>query len=408
MNINGMDFEEWLEMKKNQKVDKFINCDYSLEELEQFRDERGFIDLSKAGLSYSIIESLIDARENRGTEYRVKNWVNFNGTKALIKGQANVIENNYFYYAELIVEEIAKQLGIETAHYDLIKLKLEDGHEILGVLSESMIDSDKEHLITLHDLIGDEPETDYIDDDYIEVTNYNFTIENLKKVLQNGIYDEETINNLITEYNKRLMFSLAIVDIDKHPENIAFISYTNDKGEWFLRLSPNFDSENSLLLDNPESMIEFYNEYPEHLVEEVNVAEPKIGIRGNYTLGSIWQDTFDLLQEDDELYNYYNNCIRGKINMDTILEKVEKRINAPLPNSVKVFVKQVFEARSNSIDKILEGEIYQQEYDEISMEELMGILEQMRISKCEILKAGEEIEGSIGETEHKENDRNDS
>ena len=68
----------------------------------------------------------------------------FNGKRALIKGEATIAdENNYGIYAELIAEEFAKIRGIPSAHYDLVKFLDENGQEILGVLSESVIDPKK-------------------------------------------------------------------------------------------------------------------------------------------------------------------------------------------------------------------------------------------------------------------------
>lgn len=329
----------------------FINSNYSLEDLEEVRDKDGFIDLSKIGL-----EITNESREKRGTEARLKNWVNFNGQKALIRGEAI---QNYSIYAELIVEEIAKQLGIETAHYDLIKVKDEEGKETLGVLSESIIDFEEEELITLHDLIGDEIEYDDMMEsiEYEGATKYTYTIDKLRERFTKAGYDEENIENIIKEYQKRLIFYLSVIDTDKHPENIAFIKPKN--GEGALRLSPNYDSEFSLLLEYELDMVDFFLENQLELESEVDIAYHKIGIHINREeggLGSMWKDTLEMLCEDDEIYDYYINNIKGAINMDTILENVEKRIKAPLPERVKDLAKKSYKARNEQIEKTLAGE----------------------------------------------------
>ena len=132
----------------------FFNSQYSLDELEQFRDENGFIDLTKAGIQFTQ-----ETREEAGNPSRVKNWVDFQGRKALVKGEAiREEEQNYGIYAELIVEEVAKQVGQTTAHYDLVKFLGEDGKYHQGVLSVSVLENSREQLVTLHDIIGDEPE----------------------------------------------------------------------------------------------------------------------------------------------------------------------------------------------------------------------------------------------------------
>ena len=142
-------------------MNNFIKSDYTLEDLEEFRDKNGFIDLSLAGIQLTD-----ESRETKGTEERLKNWIDFGGKKVLLRGE--VVEN-YSVYAELIVEEIAKQIGVETAHYDLMKIKDKNGVENFGVLSESIVDFGEEELITLHDLIGDEPSSE----DMMEDINFD-------------------------------------------------------------------------------------------------------------------------------------------------------------------------------------------------------------------------------------------
>lgn len=121
---------------------KFIECEYSIQDLEQFRDSNGFIDLSIAGIDITSSQNDF-SRELVGNDKRIKNWVDFQGKKALIKGQPTDKEQDYGIYAELIVEEICNELGIETAHYDLVKMTDEAGNTVLGVLSESVVDLDK-------------------------------------------------------------------------------------------------------------------------------------------------------------------------------------------------------------------------------------------------------------------------
>lgn len=333
---------------------KFFKSEYSLEDLDQFRDENGFIDLSKTDIVFTK-----ESREKKGTEARLKNWVDFNGKKALIRGEA---VKNYSVYAELIIEEIAKQLGIETAHYDLVKTKDEDGNYIYGVLSESIIDFDKEELITLHDLIGDEPE--YEDEDalealeYEDVTTYTFTINKIRERLEKAGYDEQSIDKLLEDYNKRLLFYLSVVDTDKHPENIAFIK--DKSGNSNIRLSPNYDSEFSLLLEYEPETIAFFLADDYQLREEVDIASPKIGIyvsKDDGGLGSMWKDTLERICEDDEAYDYYMDELSGVVDMKEVLANVERRIHATLPEDVKKMAEKVYKLRNKEMTKVLMGEV---------------------------------------------------
>ena len=226
----------------------FAQCKFSIDELNAFRDSKGFIDLSKAGIRFTP-----SSREIIGNPNRVKNWVNFNGQKALVKGEAILeSERNYGIYGELIAEEVAKKLGLETAHYDLIKSVDENGKTFLGVLSESMIDINKgERLESLRSIIGDEPAES---GQFIDMTSLDYTLNKLQQVLSLDGVSQEQIDQVLLDYKKRLTLSIATLDTDKHVENIAFIRRKVD-GQETIKLSPNFDSEASFLLDTDISSI---------------------------------------------------------------------------------------------------------------------------------------------------------
>ena len=326
----------------------FVKSKYSIEDLEQFRDGSGFIDLTKAGINFSD-----ESREIIGNPNRVKNWVDFNGKKVLIKGEIILEEEkNYGIYAELIVEEIAKKKGIETAHYDLIKMLNEDGKEIYGVLSESVVNRNKgEFLVSLHSIIGDEPEETA---EFVDITGIEYTINELRKNLLLDGYDDEQIENVINDYKKRLAFTLSIIDTDKHTENVAFIKEKVD-GRNLIRISPNFDSESSLMLDNDISTIEKLLGDYEALKESVDFADPKIGVFKSAEEGgfeSLWKDTLEELCSDDEIYDYCADVLKQPINMDEVLDvnEIDQYKYTPNEEAVKSIKDEV-----SLIHEMLEG-----------------------------------------------------
>lgn len=340
----------------------FFNSQYSLDELEQFRDGNGFIDLTKAGIQFTQ-----ETREEAGNPSRVKNWVDFQGIKALVKGEAiREEEQNYGIYAELIVEEVAKQVGQTTAHYDLVKFLGEDGQYHQGVLSVSVLENSREQLVTLRDIIGDEPEET---SDFIDTTSYEFTIRKLEEELRKDGYDEQNIVNVITEYKKRLVFLLAVIETDQHTENIAFKQSKID-GRSRIELSPNYDRESAFMLDNDISTIGKLLEDYIGLRESVDRAHPRIGTIRTIEDGgfeSYWKDTFEALCEDDEIYDYYEQNIRGTIDIEKAMEGVEQRIKAPLPEAVKLLVKHACRIRNEQMERIMDGEMLIEEQVDVSM-----------------------------------------
>ena len=365
---------------------EFIDCKYSIQDLEQFRDTNGYIDLSAAGIDLNL--PLNDfSREMIGNDKRIKNWVNFAGKKALIKGQPTDREQDYGIYAELIVEEMCKELGIEAAHYDLVKIKDENGKYSFGVLSESVVDlGNGEYLESLHDIIGDQPghETDYMVD-------YEFTIEKLgESLLMDGI-EEDEVHKILMDYKKRLAFTISVLDEDKHSENISFIRKMVD-GKIQIKLSPNFDSEASLMLLTDIETAKMYLDDIELLKDGATSIDPKIGVRKGIDEGGldvVWMDTFEELCVDDEVYDYWDNVLREPVDMDEIFERVEKRINAKLPEEVKLLAKYAYQSRNKEIQKVMNGEIEIAESD-LSADSLLDFI--MSQSILQDVRTGEQID----------------
>ena len=321
---------------------------YTLDELENFRDENGFIDLSKAGVVLTD-----KSREKIGNQNRIKNWVNFNGVKCLIKGE-NILDNerNYGIYAELIVEEMGKSLGIDMAHYDLIKILDENNKYVYGVLSVSML-NDGECLLSLRDIIGDEEENST----FVDTTSYDFTINKLNDNLPLYKLSKEEVFDVIKELKKRMAFSLLVLETDKHTENYSFLKSDNSK----LRLSPNYDSEASLLLDNDISVVSMLlDDYIALKKTTTSIAQPRIGNVRKVEEGgfnSLWKDTLEDLIEDDDVYDYCSVVLNCNIDMEKIFENIEKRIKAKLPEQVKLLSKYAYECRKKEFDEIVLGEV---------------------------------------------------
>lgn len=331
-----------------------IQSEYSIEDLEQFRDENGFIDISKAGIEFTN-----ESREMGGNPYRAKNWVSLKGKKFLIKGEAVLEEaKNYGIYAELIMEEVGKQLGIPAAHYDLVKYTDKDGKEMRGVLSESVLNREapNAYMVSLHDLIGDVPNEPHDDGDK---TNMDSALEALRANLERSGYSEEIVESTILDFKKRMVLSMAIMQTDNHPENYSFIKYKED-GVDKIKLAPIYDSESSFLLDMDEPTVAKMVGNVEGLRKATFLADPKIGIKIPESKGgfdSYWRDTAArlLLSEDEyDVSDYFFDHLRGKIDMEAAFESVESRIHAPLPEQVKLLSKFAYLYRNKDMGRIMD------------------------------------------------------
>lgn len=340
-------------MIENSKIAE--KSSYSLEDLETLRDSKGFIDLTNIGL-----ELTDESRNIIGNQDRIKNWVDFNGTRALLKGEISLDEQdkNYGIYAELITEEIAKELGLPAAHYDLVKMKDKNGKEVLGVLSVEMTDENQrvpERIESLNGLIGNVPSAD---DVHVDISDYETTVIKLEEALKREGYSEDNIQKVMTDYKKRMAFIILTADQDKHPENISFFINKDENGNQYIELAPVFDSEAALMLDMSESTIEKLLEDYEGLMQAVGNAYPKIAVglsREDGGLGEYWADTLDRIIDDDDVYDYCFSLADNSLDMDEILDRVEARINAPLPDNVRMMAKYTVESRQTEMVQVLDG-----------------------------------------------------
>ena len=350
--------------------DRFDKCQYSLEELEAFRDKEGFIDLTQAGVRFTT-----NSREIRGTVDRIKHWVDFAGTKALIKGE-NMLEEggNYGIYAEVIVEEVAKELGVENAHCDLVKITDDSGKVVHCVLSQMVMDVDHgERLESLHDIIGEEP-TNAIDelemDENYEMTryymestsDYDYSVERLRECLEEDGISEEEIDRVIEDYQKRLVFTISMADTDKHTENISFIRWNQD-GNNHIRLAPNFDNECAFMLDSDIPTInKVLNNY-EAVPEVVNTLLPKIVTKDSIIdaveedLSLMWIETLEALTESDDVFEYYHQTMKKPIDIDEVLDRVESRIHGKLPMNARLMAKYGYLFRNAQMQREMTEEV---------------------------------------------------
>lgn len=312
----------------------------------------------------------------------------FNGKRTLIKGEATIAEDsNYGLYAELIAEEFAKRRGIPSAHYDLVKFLDENGQEVLGVLSESVIDPKKgEVLRSLRSMIGDEEEKD--EEGLNDITSFVFTMDSLSDVLYENGYDDDQIEKILTEYQKRLLLGLEMLNTDNHTENIAFIEWLEGDKK-MIRLAPNFDAESTFLLDiNKDTIEKLINDYAA-LRQSVDFADPRIGtfsLKEDGGHESLWKDSLVDLCYDDTIKDIFKEWQANPIEMDEVLEAVEKRIGTSLPANVKMIAKHSYECRHRDMRRLMNPR--QKTQENFGVNSILSALSDL----CADIRSGEQID----------------
>ena len=318
------------------------------EELEKYRDQEGFIDLDKLNVNFPA-----ESRERMGNPNRDKNWIDFNGKKALYKEAVKLDdEENSSIYAELIIEELAKQADIKTAHCDLVKLNGKP-----GILSYSVINEDEE-LHSLNSFIGETKDSE----EYFDTVDL---VDMLKKTVEylgnEGLSKEET-RKIIVDMQKLLAFDTFIMATDRHTENISFVRDVQGN----ISLAPIYDNENSLMLDMNNSLLDDLAKSPQGIKVSCDFIDPKIAIIPDEGEESklLWKDTLNELCGNDDVYDFMMDCY-DNLDIEVAIENVEERIGAELPDRVKIVATNAFNFRKKEIDKVMCMEYDDVDYGDI-------------------------------------------
>lgn len=335
-------------------------------ELEKYREKDGHINMDSL-LKESMCVTQAPFREIRGSQNREKDWVEINGTDFLLRTE-NMRDLGVYYtsYAELLTEEVAKQVGLPCAHYDLIKYKGE-----FGVLSQNVLENKKEsELITAASLIANSSDSMTVDDtlDFINIEdlysslNYFNSFENIGK---------ENLKKLKMDSLKLAIFDIFTLNTDRNGGNFSFI-YRNGN----LTLAPIYDNEHSfcggctteqlkgILTDNSIAKIESEDmttvleapqDYQEELEEDWEFCSPIEEDCKKVPLN--WQTMLFFLNEmeSEELNDFVKNC-HNNINISNAFENVEKRIGTKVPSEYKESVEKIYSIRKDYIEKVIDIE----------------------------------------------------
>ena len=163
----------------------------TFEELGEYRSPDGYIDFDRV-----VEENEVETkREYRGNVNREKDWIEIEGGSVLVKTDADGQPNSE--YSELISCALAKQAGIETAQYDMVRYKGET-----GLITKNMCKPGEE-MISIYELIGNGPDSE-ICPDTIDIYH---VFDNLDEKLQAEGFDDNSLT-----YYGRAYFNAPDID----------------------------------------------------------------------------------------------------------------------------------------------------------------------------------------------------
>ena len=348
----------------------------TFEELGEYRSPDGYIDFDRV-----VEESEVETkREYRGNVNREKDWIEIEGGSVLVKTDADGQPNSE--YSELISSELAKQAGIETAEYDMVRYKGET-----GLITKNMCKPGEE-MISVYELIGNGPDSETCPD----TIDIYHVFDNLDEKLQMEGFSDEEIDQCMLGLRKQLLFDLTIMEADRHLENLSLIFGKDESGKRTVRLAPMYDTEAALILGNdPDRMKIIANSWaktatltamqeprisiiPEPETEEETpnfpsdmspglmsfLAQLQGGVKKNpkEEYGSLseemWKKTFDFLCEDTRAAEYFENTL-SKMDISKAIGKVEEKIGTKLPEHISAMSIACFEDRKMAMEHRMEN-----------------------------------------------------
>lgn len=263
----------------------------------------------------------------------------------------------YEAYSALVESEIAKQLGIPTAEYDLAKYRGK-----YGVITYNFLKKN-ETLITGYEILE---HTEEIDASKIKKLSRTFfdekhTFKNIFESLKMYLGDEVKAAKIFNEWILNIyMIDFLSTETDRHPKNWGLKFDGQDYS-----LASRFDSDSiaSAYL-GPEKISEYL-----YLVRRIGVEEEmkylisrtKTSVfYGENTRGM--KDDFELFCSENPLIARIGFEIIGKLDMTKVFENVEKKIKTKLPIEYKnwvglvtnyqiKFMKEIIDSLNEKMDK---------------------------------------------------------
>ena len=342
----------------------------TFEELGEYRAPDGYIDFDRV-----VEENDVETkREVRGNVNREKDWIEIEGGSVLVKTDADGQPNSE--YSELISCALARQAGIETAEYDMVRYKGET-----GLITKNMCKPGEE-MVSVYELIGNGPDSETCPD----TIDIYHVFDNLDEKLQAEGFDDNEIDSCMLSLRKQLLFDLSIMEADRHLENISLIFGKDENGKRTVRLAPMYDTEAALVLGNePDKMLIVAKDWGKTatltamqesrisiIPENEDVAIPGLpsdaspamasffaqlygGVKKNdrKEYGSLseemWKKTFDFLCEDERVAEYFETTL-SKMNISKAIGEVEAKIGTRLPEHVRAMAIACFEDRKMAME----------------------------------------------------------
>lgn len=244
---------------------------------------------------------------------------------------------NYEIWAELIAEQLGRQVGIDMAHYEIATFE-----NTVGLLTDYFL-SEGELIIssdTLKNAIQNVLSENSI--------HSNFKNNSLENIIQAAfVYDSQVNTQTLTyELTKRWAFYGLIMESDKNETNIGFIKGT-DKA---LHLTPDYDNSTMACLNENithfiDSMREGYPIY--HFTDQIESSLK----RSEKDTGNFLEDFKRFADRHPDMCESILNSF-ATLNIEQAIENVEQINQVDVPWEVKYWLDHSIDIRKKDMENI--------------------------------------------------------
>jgi len=228
--------------------------------------------------------------------------------------------NSYEDYTELFAEEIFKYFGINNTFYDLATL---DNKK--GVISYDFRNNNE--YVVAKDIISEVINSDNINEiiKYNNINSLRFILEEYTKKHNLKIDIKSTIKSL----EKLILIDMLLLQNDRNPNNYGFIIKNNE-----LVLTRVFDNSNAVSSN--------------HIDRNPLDSFPLLTIDQN-TFASYYDEIENNRDFYQELLNYIKEI---ENNLDDFFTIIENKIESPLPEEYKLYIKENLKKHFTNIKEI--------------------------------------------------------
>ena len=282
-----------------------------------------------------------------------------------VKPRINKEENTkYNTYSELVYSELLKQVGIDTASFDIAKFEGND-----STISPNILDDYSENLFIINgsELLDGKR---YFN---TKISELDDLIDEIHNYARAEFIDKEQEEKAIEDIKKVCIADIFTLTTDRSPHDFDFIVGKDECGKEILKLAPlchntyalgsNFSEEEIYDMLNDEDMLA---DRVELCYSDTGVPESKRDLNYPY-----WEDTlYYLIEENKNMLDFARNCAI-QMDLSKAINNVEEKIEVKIPIEYKEFMYEIWSNRLQNICECIDIDYYKIiDKENIEMEEI--------------------------------------